>query len=54
MDGRKRVVTIHAALPAVEADPAHDIAVCRAVLSPLLEKYVRCFPEQCRSLAFWS
>jgi len=54
LDGRKRVVTIHAALPAVEADPARDMAVCRAALSPLLEEYVQRFPEQCRSLAFWS
>jgi len=54
LDGRKRVVTIHPPLPPAEGDLLEDLGRCRNVLSPLLEEYVRRFPEQCRSLAFWS
>jgi hypothetical protein len=34
----------------VESEAA-DVAACRAHLTPLLEDYVRRFPEQCFSLA---
>ncbi len=54
LEGRREIVTIHPPLPDPQPDPARDALACRDVLSPLLQGYVRRFPEQCRSLAFWS
>ena len=52
MEGRTHVVSIHPALPRLEADPAIDLDLCRRALGELLGEYVRQFPEQCYSLAF--
>lgn len=52
MEGGTRVVTVHPPLPAVDPDPSRDGEACRAALAPLLEEYVRRFPEQCLALAF--
>lgn len=54
LEGRRQIVTIHPPLPEPQTDPVGDALACRDVLSPLLWDYVRRFPEQCRSLAFWS
>jgi lauroyl/myristoyl acyltransferase len=53
-DGRRIVVTVHAALPAAVASLSADVAACRAHLTPLLQDYVRRFPAQCFFLAFRS
>lgn len=50
-EGRRIVVAVHAPLPAPVAGLAEDIAACRASLTPLVEDYVRRFPEQCFHLA---
>ena len=50
-DGRRVVVTVHPPLPAPVASLDEDVAACRAHLTPLLEDYVRRFPEQCFSIA---
>jgi lauroyl/myristoyl acyltransferase len=50
--GNRYVITVHPPLPPTESDPEADIARCRAALAPLVEAYVRQFPEQCRYLAF--
>jgi hypothetical protein len=50
--GNRYVITVHPALPPSRSDPDADIGLCRAVLAPLVEAYVRQFPEQCRYLAF--
>jgi lauroyl/myristoyl acyltransferase len=52
MDGRTQIVTIHAALPPLVADPARDLEACRQALTFLLADHVRRFPEHCYSLAF--
>lgn len=51
-EGRRRVITIHRALPPVQPDTACDVARCREALTPLLAEYVRRHPAQCRYLAF--
>jgi hypothetical protein len=51
-DGKRRVIVIHPALPPPRGGLAADVAQCREMLIPLLESYVRCFPAQCRYLAF--
>lgn len=53
VEGPRRVITIHPALPPPAPGPDDDVASCRAALTPLIEEYVRRFPEQCRSLALW-
>jgi lauroyl/myristoyl acyltransferase len=50
-DGKRQVIVIYPALPPPAGDRARDAAQCRAVLAPLVESYVRRFPEQCRYLA---
>jgi lauroyl/myristoyl acyltransferase len=50
-EGRRVVVTLHEPLPVPVESEAADVAACRAHLTPLLEDYVRRFPEQCFSLA---
>lgn len=50
-DGSRNVVVVHPPLPPPAADPVRDAAMCRAVLAPLVERFVREFPEQCRYLA---
>jgi lauroyl/myristoyl acyltransferase len=50
-DGRRHVIVVHPALPPPAADPVRDAAMCRAALAPLVERFVREFPEQCRYLA---
>ena len=54
LDGRHHRVTIHPALPPPEPEPDADVVRCWEKLTPLIEGYVRRFPEQCRSLALWS
>jgi lauroyl/myristoyl acyltransferase len=51
-DNNQRVIVVHPPLPTPDPDPARDAAACHAVLTPLLETYVRRFPAQCRYLAF--
>jgi lauroyl/myristoyl acyltransferase len=51
--GRTRIITLYPPLPPLEADPERDRAVCREVITALLQEYVRRFPEQCPCLAFW-
>ena len=51
-DGKRTIISIHPALPPPAADLAQDAAQCRTVLAPLVESYVRRFPDQCRYLAF--
>lgn len=51
-EGRRRVITVHQALPPVHPDAVCDIARCREALTPLLAEYVRRHPAQCRYLAF--
>jgi lauroyl/myristoyl acyltransferase len=53
IEGPRRVITIHPALPPPAPVPDDDVAGCRAALTVLIEEYVRRFPEQCRSLALW-
>jgi lauroyl/myristoyl acyltransferase len=50
-EGRRTVVAIHPPLPAPAPTREQDIDTCRACLTPLLEDYVRRFPEQCFSIA---
>jgi lauroyl/myristoyl acyltransferase len=50
--GNRYAITVHPALPPAGSDPEADIGRCRAALAPLVEDYVRRFPEQCRYLAF--
>jgi hypothetical protein len=52
MEDRTQVVTIHPALPPLDADPVRDAGACRDALGRLLGEHVRRFPEQCYSLAF--
>lgn len=42
------------ALPPPDADATRDLDVCRDALAPLLQSYVRRFPEQCYALRFGS
>jgi lauroyl/myristoyl acyltransferase len=53
LEGRRQVITVHPPLPPRDPDPQRDLEACRAVLSRLLLEYLRRFPEQCWSLAFW-
>jgi hypothetical protein len=53
VEGPRRVITVHPALPPPAPVPDDEVASCRAALTPLIEEYVRRFPEQCRSLALW-
>ena len=41
------VVTVHQALPPLIGDPEEDLARCRAMLEPLVQDFVRRYPEQC-------
>ena len=50
--GTRRVVTIYPPLPAPTGDEAADSLACRAVLTAVIGDYVRCYPSQCRYLAF--
>ncbi len=50
-DRHQRVIVIHSPLPDPDGDPQRDAASCQAVLAPLVERYVRRFPTQCRWLA---
>jgi len=52
LEGRTQVVTVHPALPPLDADPIRDLEACRAALGRLLADYVRRHPEQCYMLAF--
>jgi hypothetical protein len=45
-------VAVHAPLPPVDPDPAHDLAACWAAMTPLLHDYVLRYPEQCYALTF--
>jgi lauroyl/myristoyl acyltransferase len=51
LEGGRRVVTIHPALPAPDPDERRDRDACRAALNPILEEFVARFPEQCVYLA---
>jgi lauroyl/myristoyl acyltransferase len=51
LEGGRRVVTIHPALPAPDPDEPRDRDACRAALNPILEDFVARFPEQCVYLA---
>jgi hypothetical protein len=46
------VVTVHAALPAVDPDPERDLALCREALTPLVSDYAMRYPDQCRPMSF--
>jgi lauroyl/myristoyl acyltransferase len=50
-DGPRRVITIYPPLPPCDNDAERDVAQCRAALEPIIDSYVRRFPEQCRYLA---
>ena len=50
-DGHKRHIAISRPLPDPDGDLRRDAAACRDVLTPLVERYVRRFPTQCRWLA---
>ena len=52
LDGRTQVVTVHPALPPLDADPEADLERCRRALGELLGQYVRKFPDQCYSIPF--
>lgn len=51
-EAHRQVVAVQAPLPPATGDRERDAAACRAILEPLLQAYVRRFPEQCRYLAF--
>jgi lauroyl/myristoyl acyltransferase len=51
-EGGRRVIVIHPSLPQPDADSDRDTAQCQAALTPLVESYVRRYPDQCRYLAF--
>jgi hypothetical protein len=51
--GRRRILTVYPPLPPPARDPGDDRRICRDILSPLLDEYLRRFPEQCRS-TLWS
>ena len=55
-DGVRRVIVVYPPLPGPADNPVDDAAMCRVVLTPLIEAYVRRFPTQCRYLALprWS
>ncbi len=48
-EGRRRIITVHPALPPPAPDPGRDVEACRVVLAALLAAYLRRFPEQCRA-----
>lgn len=48
----RRVIVVHPSLPEPDADLDRDTARCQAALTPLVEAYVRRYPDQCRYLAF--
>jgi lauroyl/myristoyl acyltransferase len=50
-EGNQRVIVIHPPLPDPDGDAVRDAAACRAALTPLLDRYVRRFPTQCRWVA---
>ena len=52
MEGDVQVVTVHPALPPLDADPRRDLEACREVIGALLREHVGRFPEQCYILAF--
>lgn len=52
MDGRTQVITIHPPLPDPDPDPARDAAVCREVVTAIVDDFVRRFPEQCCGLVY--
>ena len=51
LDGRRHVVAIHPALPAVDLDRPEGLGVWRQRLTDLVEDYIGRFPEQCPHLA---
>lgn len=51
-DGPRYVITVHPPLPPSVGDLERDAVRCRSALAPLVETFVRQFPEQCRYLAF--
>jgi len=51
LDGRRQVVAISPALPAVNLDRPEGVGVWRERLTDLVEDYLRRFPEQCPHLA---
>jgi lauroyl/myristoyl acyltransferase len=52
LEGRTHILRVHAPLPPVDPDPARDLAVCWAAITPLLHDYVLRYPEQCYALTF--
>jgi len=46
-EGRQLVVAVHPPLPDPDPDATRDLEACRAALSPIVQDYVRRFPEQC-------
>ena len=50
-DGKQHVIVVHPALAPPAGDVERDATMCRAALAPLVETYVRRFPDQCRYLA---
>lgn len=46
-----RVIEIHPPLPEIHPDADRDADQCRAILTPLIEEYVRRHPSQCRWVA---
>lgn len=50
-DRGRRVIVVHPPLPDPDEDPERDAARCKAALAPLIEAYVRRYPDQCRYVA---
>jgi len=50
LSGQTLVITIHPPLPPPVPDAAADLEACRARIAPLLEDYLRRFPQQCFAL----
>jgi len=48
LEGHRRVITVYPPLPDPDPDRARDREVCRAIISAIVDSYVRRFPEQCR------
>lgn len=47
----RHVIVVHPPLDDLAPDPAEDMRLCEAALAPLVDAYVRRYPEQCRWLA---